>query len=986
MFTNNKLSLSVRLAIALGATSAAFISSAAVAQEEGADKVERIEVTGSRIKRTDLENAQPVLMISAEDIARTGLTSVGDVLKEISTNGASLGLQTNNGNTNGVVRVDLRDCGSARSLVLVNGRRWVTDVTGAVDLSTIPLAAIKQMEVLKDGASSIYGTDAICGVVNIITGDDFDGAEVSAYQSTYDEGDGKRESYTMTVGSSGEKTSVMLSATYTKQEEVMGGDREISSVPIYGLPANVSSSGGRASPTTPYGQFTATKNGVRGSYTLDQTKTGCLPNQVCNNLADFKLYDGNTDGYNFAPVNYLLQPNETRSLYLQASHALTDNTKFKTEMLYNKRTSEAQLAAQPMGGTPMAISANNIYNPFKENISGASFRPTNAARSYAAGNTTWRFGTGLEGDFDALDRTFNWDVGATFSDNELVQIKNGFFNSSRVTTALGPSFIDSNGVARCGTPSAIITANGCTPLNLFGGPDGITQAMLDYITVSPRNVEQSTMHDYTANIGTDLFELPAGMVSAVVGAEVRREKGFTNPDPLTAAGQVLNDNAATPTSGGYSLKEYYGETIVPLVSDAFLVQSLELSLSTRLSEYSNFGSTTNSSYKLSYRPVEELLIRASYGEGFRAPSINELYQGVADSRPAATDPCSSNSVAYTSSADVRARCAAAGVSPTFVQRDPQFRARVGGNDKVQPEEAITKVFGFVYSPDFIENLGISADWYNIEIENVIGQRTAQNIANDCYVTGIASYCAQITRDFTGTMNGNAGEISDLLALTQNFVGGLEREGVDINVDYRFNTEIGTFRANWDTAIMLYQGDLGKPNRGELNADGDISLGNEVGITEAGLSGGGSKNKLKSNLTLSWSLDEWSASVTAQYMSKQTENCNAIITAATNLKQPELRNLCSNPDGTRTEYAFKPGSSTEVVATPNRPYATNELKATVYIDAQAGWVAPWNTQFTLGIRNLFDKEPPLAFSAFANTYEPAYRIPGRVMYVSATHRF
>ncbi|MDR7123068.1 TonB-dependent receptor domain-containing protein [Rheinheimera soli] len=985
MFKNNKLSVSVQLAIALGASSAAFMSSTAVAQDAGADKVERIEVTGSRIKRTDLENAQPVLMISAEDIARSGLTSVGDVLKEISTNGASLGLQTNNGNTNGVVRVDLRNCGANRSLVLVNGRRWVTDVTGAVDLSTIPLAAIKQMEVLKDGASSIYGTDAICGVVNIITSTDFDGAEVSTQQSTYDEGDGKRETYTMTVGSSGEKTSVMLSATYTKQEEVMGGDREISSVPIFGLPANVSSAGGRASPTTPYGQFTATKDGVRGSYTLDQTKTGCLPNQVCNNLADFKLYNGNTDGYNFAPVNYLLQPNETRSLYLQASHALTDSTTFKTEMLYNKRTSEAQLAAQPMGGAPMAISANNVYNPFKENITGASFRPTNAARSYAASNTTWRFGSSLEGDFEALDRTFNWDVGATFSDNELVQIKNGFFNSSRVTTALGPSFIDANGVARCGTLASPITANGCTPLNLFGGPNGITQDMLNYITVSPRNVEQSTMHDYTANIGTDLFELPAGMVSAVVGAEVRREKGFTSPDPLTVAGQVLNDNAAVPTRGGYSLKEYYGETIIPLLSDAPLAHSLELSLSTRLSEYSNFGNTTNSSYKLSYRPIEELLIRASYGEGFRAPSISELYQGQNDSRPAATDPCSINSTSYISNADVRARCAAAGVSPTFVQKDPQFRARIGGNENVKPEEAITKVVGFVYSPHFVENLGISVDWFNIEIENFIGTRTAQSIANGCYVTGLQSYCNQITRDFTGNMNGNPGEISDLLALTQNFVGGLEREGVDINVDYRFNTEVGTFRANWDTAIMLYEGDLGQPERGELNADGDISNGNLVGITLAGASGGGSRTKMKSNLTLSWNLDEWSASVTAQYLGKQTEDCRGIITAANGLNQPQLRNLCSNPDATRTEYAFKPGT-TEVVATPNSPYATNELKATVYIDAQAGWVAPWNTQFTVGIRNLFDKEPPLAFAAFANTYEPAYRIPGRVMYLGASHKF
>ena len=569
----SNIAFAVKCALSMGPL--ALLAAPAVAQQaaEGETaKVERIEVTGSRIKRTDMETAQPVLTISSEDIARSGLTSVGDILKEISTNGASLGLQTNNGNTSGVVRVDLRNCGANRSLVLVNGRRWVSNLNGAVDISTIPLAAIKRMEVLKDGASSIYGTDAICGVVNVITNDDFDGAEVTAYQGVTSDNDGKRESYSLTMGSSSARSSVLFSASYVKQEPILGGDREIAAVPIFGLPANVSSTGGRASPTTPYGQF----NVGGTNFTLDPSRPGCLPNQVCNARDDFRPYNGAIDGYNFAPVNYLQQPSETVSLYLQGTYNLTDNVRSKTEILYNQRTSEAQLAAQPFGGAPMRVSANSVYNPFRVDIAGASFRPLKAPRSFAAEVDTWRFGTGLEGEFDTVGRTFNWDVGYVYSDSTNLQMKRGFFSSSRMTTALGPSFIDSSGVARCGTAAAPIA--GCVPFNLFGGPDGVTDAMLAYVQVDPRNVEFQKMHDYTANIGTDLFELPAGAVSVVVGGEIRRESGYSSPDPLTAAGLVLNDNAFQPTAGGYGLKEVYGETVIPILRDAPFANSLELSL------------------------------------------------------------------------------------------------------------------------------------------------------------------------------------------------------------------------------------------------------------------------------------------------------------------------------------------------------------------------------------------------------------------------
>ena len=979
---NNKVSKAVRLAIAFGAASTAAFSANSIAADEGAEKVERIEVTGSRIKRTDMETAQPILTITSADIDRSGLSGLSDVLKEISTNGASLGLQTNNGNTSGTSTVNLRNCGSSRTLVLVNGRRWVSGLGGGVDVSTIPLAAVKTIDVLKDGASSVYGTDAICGVVNVITRNDYDGAELKAYIGETSEGDGRRESYSATFGTTTNKGSALLNVSYTKQEAIMGGDREISSVPIYGLPANVSGSGGRASPTTPYGGFPVDLDGdgVAERYTLNQDAQGCLPNQTCTGqLADFKLYDPNIDGYNYAPVNFIQQPQETISLYGQASYEVTDDILWTLEAMYNERTSAAQLAAQPLGG--MSVSADSVYNPFGRDINGAAFRPIVSPRSYSTNATTWRFSTGLQGEFSALNRTFTWDASGTYADNNVVQLKTGFFHSGRVGEALGQSYINSDGEARCGTAENTVT--GCVPFNIFGGPEGVTPDMLDYLTVAPRDITYTKMWDYTANIGTDLFELPAGAVGFVMGTEMRRESGFDSPEPLTVLGQVLGDNAATPTEGGFNLKEYYAEVNIPILADMPFAESLELGLATRYSDYSTFGSTTNSSAKLTYRPTSELLIRSSISEGFRAPSLSNLYQGQSDSRPPGTDPCSVNSNSYKTIAAVRERCAAEGVSSSFIQADPQFRAIVGGNPEVEPETSKSYTLGFVYSPEFIDGLGISVDWYKIEIENFIGSRSAGSIANRCYEQGLD--CELITRDFTGTLNGNVGEISRLVSTTMNFLGGNHREGIDLNLDYSFSNDMGNWRINSDTAYVIYDGDIGKLNEGELTPDLAISAGNDAGRLATGASGGGSNHRIKSNLTFSWSNDDFAASLTAQYFSKLVEDCSNIISAAEGLGQPELKNLCSDPDNTGNTYRLIPGT-TDVEVTENQAQPENKLNPTVYLDAQGSWYTPFDSTISVGIRNLLDKEPPKAYSAFANTYDPAYRTPGRYFYVSFTQKF
>src|SRR5687768_74944 len=224
----------------------------ATVQAQDADQLETITVVGSRIKRTDIETSQPVFVLEREDLQKSGLATIGDILQDLSTNGAALNTTFNNGG-DGTTAVDLRDLGTNRTLVLVNGRRWVTNLNGFVDLNTIPVSIIERVEVLKDGASAIYGSDAIAGVINITTRDTYDGAEASAYLGENQEGDGRTEQYDFTIGSSTDRASVVLNASYTKIEQISAGDREISAVPRFGFGANNVNVG--ASSTTPFGRF-----------------------------------------------------------------------------------------------------------------------------------------------------------------------------------------------------------------------------------------------------------------------------------------------------------------------------------------------------------------------------------------------------------------------------------------------------------------------------------------------------------------------------------------------------------------------------------------------------------------------------------------------------------------------------------------------------------------------------------------------------------
>ncbi len=963
-FNRNLLSHAVRLSIATGAIGLFGLSPApAFAQsDEEAPTLDRITVTGSRIKRVDIEASQPLLIVTREDIAATGLAQIGDILQNLTTAGATINQTFNNGG-NGSTYVDLRDLGPDRTLILVDGKRFAPDgsaLSGIVDLNSIPTSIIQRIEILKDGASAIYGSDAIAGVINIITVERFEGMEANAYVGESDEGDGRVQSYDFTTGASNDRTSVILNASFTKNEPIFAGDRPISAVDQFGAVACGSS-------TSPTGRFGIV--GRAGTFTL--TNPAATPPGVVQSPTNIRNFVIPGDCYNFAPDNYLLTPQERYSMFGKVSHQISDNISFRSTMVYTNRTSDQLLAAIPVtfagsglfgANVRFDVAANSFYNPFGVPTTRVQRRLNETGgRRFAQDADVWHYDGGIEGFFDLADRSFNWDVGYSYSKSQGNDITTGQVNVNRIATAVGPSFRNpTTGVITCGTAAAPI-GGGCVPLNVFGGEGSITPAMLAYISVPLQDANEYERTSYRANLSGDVFELPAGPLAFATGYEYRRESGFDLPDALTATG-ASSGNIRQPTSGGFDVDEYYLEFNVPILADVPFAERLSLSLASRYSDYSTFGDTTNSKVGLEWKPITDLLVRASWAEGFRAPSISDLFFGQSDNFPTFSDPCAGPGQAVsnrfaTLTAAQQQNCRNAGVPAGGAeQASGQIRTTVGGNPDLEPETSESNTLGFVYSPGFIEGFDVSLDWWQIEIENSITTLGAQTIADACILGGATAQCSLITR-----LPGS-GAISGLLDVNTNGASD-EIEGYDLTLNYRFSFDgVGAFRLTSDTTY----------------------LADYINITESGIPGDplvfslpgnyyartAYTARVKSNLALNWDLGDFGATWTMRYVSGMEEDCTDAAAPATQ---------CSNPDGAPWNQN---GLASDGLETP----PTNDLGSVTYNDLQVRWSAPWDGVVSAGIRNMFDRDPPVSISTFANSFDPSFDVPGRFFYLGYKQRF
>lgn len=915
-----------------------------------------IYVTGSHIRSIDVASEHPLQVLTLEDIRRTGLTSVGDIVQSlIVDSGQTLNRNVNNGN-DGAMTVNLHSLGANRTLVLLNGQRFAAQVDGVVDLSGIPLAMVDRIEVLKDGASAIYGSDAIAGVVNIITRRDYHGAEAGVHFGQTGHGDGRRTAADFTFGRSGDKWSASFGIQISDDSPIMADTRRISSVPAPGLPL-----GATGSLPSQYGVFV-----IPPFYPMVLTKgrPGTSPD-------DFHFVDFATDlGYNFVPWNYLQTPQEQRAVFAQFRREFSGSVAFSADGMFNQRRSAQQLAPPIVvvsdviypPGNPQAfeVSADNVYNPFGEPVIVASTRwPDAYPRRFEQTVDTSHLHVGLDGLFNLWGRDWLWNAGATQTRARQSESGGPYAYNAKLQLALGPSFLDAQGVARCGTPGDVIAD--CVPLDLFTGPGRFTSAMMDYVNINVSNHRSVRSDSLHLGVTSNLADLPAGPLAFAAGLERRLERGTDQPDALVAAGQANGTGLTVgPTEGAYAVNEAYAEFDVPLLSGVRFARQLDVNLATRYTDYSTFGSTNNASVGLRWKPADDLLVRAHWAQGFRAPSIAEAYGGTIDGMGAdVLDPCVARG-GYVPPPAVAANCLANGVPPDVVTNFTTLSS-IGGNPALLPETSRSLTAGLLYSPAWLPGLGVSVDWYRIEIENAIADPGAQYYLDACYDHNDQSACSHITR-------GPDASLQHISAINQNIPGGLEVEGWDFALNWKRVTHLGAFTLNWESAYVDYWGAIGNPPYGSTLPDGSMSQGNVAGSNNDLY---GVIWRLHSVATLAWQRGAWSASITGRYFSPIQEDCREVTTTADTVGDQSLYALCSDPD--------------RVV--DGVPSPRNRVGAVTYTDLEFGWQAPWKGQFRLGVRNALDREPPHAWSySGVNSFFPEYDIPGRFWWLGYRQRF
>lgn len=1041
----NQLSGAIKFALFVGATaSLASVSAFAQDTKEEAKEIGAVNVVGSRIKQVNKETAQPVQIVTREDIAKTGLNNVYDVLNNITASDGS-GLSTVTTQTNGSdgsQQISLRGLGSGRTLVLVDGKRWVTDPSGTVDLSTIPLAIIERIEVLKDGASAIYGSDAIAGVVNIVTRRNYDGAQAGVYYGQTNKGDGAQTGADLTIGTQGEKSNTTFSISRTTQDQILAGDRRQSAFPYaYGCEDQLANPNGNlggycGSASGVYGRFTVSRAAAFAAGALgvqDPLSNGGIDpstgnpwsasvvialnhssssattggNPTANGTITYNDYHlfNNLDRYNFAPINYLQQPAERINVFATTRYDLTDNISLYGRVSYTKRTSTQQLAEVPLtisnsgaSGPPwiMNLASTSIFNPFGTQIN------TINSRMQPVGPRTNHFDydilatqLGAEGSFNLGDHLLNWDVYAQYNDGQYDQVGENYINLFNLRNSLGQSGYDATPGRGfyCGASWATRIV-GCVPFNITGGPTlglGATygghvinqadvDAMVDYISYTSVSTSGNTTKNFGANLNGDLFELPGGSAAFAIGYEYRKDDGFNQPDALTTEGGGSN-NFQLATNGSTDVTEFYAEFLFPLLKDTFLAKELEVDVAVRKSSYHAAGladpnptdlSTTTQQFDFSqgspinwkasikWKPMDDLLIRASWGETFRAPSVTDLFGGITESFPAALDPCRTGNWAALGDGDLiignnpltpaQLNCVAAGVPFTneevggASQPFGQIRGYFGSNVNLKPEQGENFGLGFVYSPSWLDGFDISLDAWKIKLNDAITSYGVGTILANCYTrlynndttTGDPAYCAYITRDPA------AGAAVSVVNSAQLNVASYKTQGIDLGLSYKFDTSFGKFTMKWDTTWV-----------DELKTATIVDPFTGLPLNEAenvGTYPGSPNFEYRSVFNIGWQLGDFSASWTTRYLSDVSEDF-CFFNQVSNTNPSAF--VCNERNGDGLNHSGQ--------------YAVH--------DVQFGWKAPWDASVTIGARNAFGKEPPRLYNSFAHSFDAAYDIPG-----------
>ncbi len=808
---------------------------APMAVEEMEEEVEEVFVTGSRIQRSSVDTLGPMTVITSDIIENSGATSIEEILNDmpsISLNGTNAN-DANGGK--GTHFAAIHNLLEEQTLVLVNGRRFVPTILGsgmATDLNNIPTKMIDRIEVLADGASAVYGSDAVAGVINIILKKNMEEGILEVGGGITSRSDRETKEFSITKGGSiGERGSFVAGLTYVDRAEVLMKDRSWAKTPLvadFGDGALLIGSGippeGRFSrflpSTTDTTQYTEAQitafskldeddanyyaGGTQQVGDADAYIKGVNTNYIFNAAGDaieeYSTYDasqGHRFNYNTGEGDIpadLVNANENINTFFSGQFDINSNTTAFAELALSKREGDYQMMGLPISGShgkytdmiPVPLTNGNlpasVVTLLNEDpvIAGAgqfeyTWRSQDLGQRFLAyeGSTTSLM-TGLEGSIEDWD----WATHIGYGKSELDETTLNQVNVTNLRTAVDPATCAAD--AACA--SAFASTNGA--IDIFGR-NTYTQAQKDYVLFTDKEKAKYEQTQFAVSASSELLELPAGYLGFATGLEYRKEEGSSSRSDVTESGDSGGSFAA-PTNGSYNVAEVFVEFNVPLLSGHEFAEELSLDIAARYSDYSTFGGEGTYRFGVSYAPVDGIRFRSVSSTAYRAPNIMDLYGGTSDDYKAVSDPCSD--YANKTDATLIANCQAAGVPSNYLQDSAQLRLSKGGNEELQPETANTITFGVAITA--IENLSFTIDYYNVEIDDAIGFPVAADVISNCYNTpGLANTeCSRITRN-------DQGKITSFNLLNEN-LDKVKSEGIDITLSYTLELGAGDLNINW----------------------------------------------------------------------------------------------------------------------------------------------------------------------------------------------
>lgn len=905
MFRRSRISSAAALAIG----SLAMVSTGVMAQDG-----QRIEITGSMLRRIDAETALPVTIVSVEELKKLGVTTAEQALSRIAANQSNFGVSQGVGaTTGGKAEADLRGLSgpqgtnSNKTLVLLNGRRIANHAfdAAAVDLYAIPLAAVSRIEVLRDGASAIYGTDAIGGVINFILKTDYTGLEISAEtQQPQANGGGDTNRFTLSGGFgslTSDKFNVLGTVDYRKQKVLLAADRNFSKSGVIRGAINAGTSGS---------SFPGDLNGFEPSL------PGCAPPNSIPNAT------GTACRYDFSRDVDAIPENEQTTALLRGSLAFTPDTIGSLEYLYSRNKSVQQVAPVP---TSHLMPASSPFFPAGAPLTPGGIPDLNdptGVGTVPGGVANWRTIPGGK-------RTSGSD---TTTERALAELQGGF-SGWDYKTAIGYSKNQSDASAIKGYLDDDILQTGVFNgiINPFGPQTAAGQAMID--SAQPRGnpvtltgKSELTFADF--RVSKDLFQMPAGMLSGAFGVEVRNEKASFVATDITAVLPSLGIDPDSDTAGKRNVWAAFGEINVPVI------KGLDFTVAARYDNYSDFGSTFNPKVGLRFQPIKEVLVRGSYNKGFRAPTLYELYQP-----PSLTFTSDNYDDPVLCPGGTPVPPAGAGV--VCGQQVLQRNSGPGGIGQpvntLKPERSNTYTLGLVFAP--IPNLSFGVDYWNIKIKEQISGLQEQAIFGDpTKYAGRFVRCSQlpttgagITRsDIDVCLNFPTYDPIAYIDTPNENLGDLRTAGWDVSAAWRSNaTSVGTFGAVFDgTYVSNYEYQREKGGT-FINAVGRYSDNAPV-------------FRWQHVLTGNWALGPWSALLSYRY---------------------------------KRGYLDQDG--------------VNDVGSYTIWDTAVTFTGVKNLTLTAGVKNLFDKDPPLTgqVTTFQRGYDPRFTDPlGRTFVARVAYKF